>query len=464
MSASAIERPGHRQSIPHSTYGQALRKAPSRRIGNLAAFVAGLGAGITAAFTLPSISHTNWSTLGALANAVGIATAMLGTYLALLAILLMARLPWLEHEVGQDRITAWHRKLGPWTLVLIVLHVIFSTLGYAQMVNVAWLDELIQLTFGTAWMLPAMAATLMMIGLGVISWRRIRARMKYETWHTAHLFFYLAVALAFGHQIETGSIFIDAPLAQAWWIGLYIAVVGAILLFRIAPPIVQSIRHDLRVAGVEVVDSTTSHVYVSGRNLDRLGAQGGQWFSFRFGTRHWCWQGHPYSLSALPQKNLMRITVKKLGDESGRVGELRTGTRVFAEGPYGAFRSDRRETDRVVMIGAGVGVTPIRAMLDDLPSQVHAVVLYRAHQEPAPLADELRALTARSGGRIQLRILTGTRKQFPMSSAMLGTLIPGIQGADIYMCGPTGFVETVRTSVLQLGVPKRRIHDELFEF
>jgi DMSO/TMAO reductase YedYZ heme-binding membrane subunit len=184
----------------------AVRNAPNRRAGDVASLVAGLGGGVTAAFTIPILAATNWALPGSLANALGIVTAMAGTYAALLSLLLMARLPWLEHEVGQDRLTAWHRTLGPWTLVLIVAHVVLTTLGYAQGLSVGWWSELVSLTFGTAWMVPAMVATLLMIGLGVMSWRRIRSRMKYETWHIAHLYFYLAVALAFGHQIGSGSV------------------------------------------------------------------------------------------------------------------------------------------------------------------------------------------------------------------------------------------------------------------
>ncbi len=338
-----------------------------RRAGDLAALIAGVGGGITAAITAPVIIGTDWSTPGAIANALGLVTAMAGTYTALLSILLMARLPVLEHEVGQDRLTAWHRKLGPWTLVLIVAHVVLTTLGYAQAANAGWWSQLFTMTFTYAWMLPAMAATIIMVGLGVMSWRRIRSRMKYETWHIAHLYFYLAVALGLGHQIEGGSVFANAPVARAWWIGLYVAITAAIVVFRFGAPLLQSFRHAPKVAAVVPVDADTAHVYIMGRDLERLGAQGGQWFSFRFGSRRWWWQGHPYSLSAAPSTAGMRITVKNLGDQSSALTSLAPGTPVFIEGPYGAFRMDRRRTDSLVMVGAGIGITPIRALLDELP-------------------------------------------------------------------------------------------------
>ncbi len=442
----------------------AVRNAPNRRAGDVASLVAGLGGGVTAAFTIPILAATNWALPGSLANALGIVTAMAGTYAALLSLLLMARLPWLEHEVGQDRLTAWHRTLGPWTLVLIVAHVVLTTLGYAQGLSVGWWSELVSLTFGTAWMVPAMVATLLMIGLGVMSWRRIRSRMKYETWHIAHLYFYLAVALAFGHQIGSGSVFVGHPVATAWWIAMYAAVGASILVFRFGAPVLQSVRHDPRVERVVPIDDDTVHVYVSGRNLDRLGAQGGQWFSWRFGTRRWWWQGHPYSLSAAPTATGMRITVKNLGDQSGALTSLQPGTRVFVEGPYGAFRVDRRKTDRLVLIGAGVGITPIRALLDEVPDHVGTDVVYRARTAPAPIADELERIARASNGRIRVHVLVGSREQLPMDARSLAALVPRIRRSDVYACGPVGFLDEVRTSSQALGIPADRIHDELFEF
>lgn len=441
----------------------ALRPRPSRRAGDLAAIAAGIGGGLTLAISLPVVV-TGWANPGGIANGLGILTAMAGTYLALLGCLLMARLPWIEREVGQDRLTAWHRVLGPYALVLISLHVALTTLGYAQSIGVHPLRELVTITFTMAWMLPAMAAFCLMVGLGVISWRRIRSRMRYETWLMAHLYFYLAIALAFGHQIEAGSIFVGHPIAEAYWIGLTASVLLALLIWRIGLPLARTLRHRARVQAVVPIDDETAHVYVSGRRFDALGAQGGQWLSWRFGTRQWWWQGHPYSLSASPQSTQMRITVKDLGDQSGSLLSLKPGTRVFFEGPYGAFRVDRRETDRLVLIGAGVGITPIRALLDELPAHVSATVIYRVHAEPSPLADELRWIESSSEGRIRVFVVAGTRRQFPMTPGQLRQAAPLIGDSDVYVCGPTGFIDAVTASAVELGVPARRIHHELFEF
>lgn len=437
--------------------------APSRRAGDALAGIIGVLGGLALALSLPVVL-AGLSTPGGVAKGLGVLTAMSGTFLALVGCLLIARVPWIEREIGQDRLTTWHRKVGPYALFLIGAHVVLITLGYAQQVGMSWPAQIIDLTFGSPWMLPAMAGFLLMVGLGTISWRRIRQHMRYETWLAAHQFFYLAIALAFGHQLESGSVFLDNQAARVYWIGLYVAVAVALIIWRIAVPVVRSMRHRIVVSGIERIDESTVNVHLAGRGLARLRAQGGQWFVFRFGTREWWWQGHPYSLSASPTDTSMRITVKSLGDQSGDLPRIAVGTHVGIEGPYGAFRIDQRSTDDLVLIGAGVGITPIRALLDEIPPQARATVVYRVHSEPAPLADELRAIADASGGRIRLFVVAGSRQQYPLNPRQLLQMAPGVATSDVYVCGPAGFIDAVRWSCRQLRVPSRQFHDEQFDF
>ena len=227
-----------------------------------------------------------------------------------------------------------------------------------------------EIVLHSAWMVPAATAFVLMMVLGVMSYRRIRQRMSYETWWVAHLYFYLAVALAFGHQIELGPFFIAHPGA---------AVVLDRALRRGLRPRSSSSRvrpadgaarckHDLRVAAVVPETDGVVSIYVTGRDLDLLKARGGQFFQWRFMTRDWWWQAHPYSLSASPNSSWLRITVKDLGDQSGAARRLRAGhAGAGAEGPYGVFTAAPAHAERVAAFAAGVGITPIRAMLDDLP-------------------------------------------------------------------------------------------------
>jgi ferredoxin-NADP reductase len=174
---------------------------------------------------------------------------------------------------------------------------------------------------------------------------------------------------------------------------------------------------------------------------------------------------HPYSLSAAPTENFLRVTVKDLGDHSRSLAFLKRGTRVFVEGPYGAFTAGRATRPHVVMVGGGVGITPIRALMDEFKNGVQMDVIYRvSRKEDLVLKEELDYLQANSGGTIRVHYLVGSRKDHPMDAAALQKLAPRVADSDIYICGPGPLVETVKKAAEDLGVPKNRFHDEAFAF
>jgi ferredoxin-NADP reductase len=210
----------------------------------------------------------------------------------------------------------------------------------------------------------------------------------------------------------------------------------------------------------------TVSLYISGRYLEDLRAEAGQFFLWRFLTREGWWQAHPYSLSAAPNRSGLRITVKALGDHSQRLRGLRRGTRVLAEGPYGAFTEGRRTRRRVLLIGAGVGITPLRALFESLPGGPgDLTLLYRARTEEDLLfRQELEALAKRRGARVIF--LLGRRDQGPdlLSPGRLREMVgPSLPEHDVYVCGPHALTDHVRSSLRQAGVSRRRIHTENFE-
>jgi ferredoxin-NADP reductase len=236
-----------------------------------------------------------------------------------------------------------------------------------------------------------------------------------------------------------------------------------VILFRVAQPIVRSLRHQLRIAAVSEEAPGVYSVICSGRRLERLAVSGGQFFKWRFLTKELWWHAHPYSLSALPQPPYLRVTIKGLGDQSGAIAALKPGTRVAIEGPYGAFTQHARQSDRVTLIGAGVGITPLRALLEDLPVSVDVSVIIRASTpEDIVHRDEVASLVERRGG--QFHEVIGSRHDVRMDARALRRLVPDLADRDLYICGPNAFSEGIVAAALKLGVQRDRIHQEEFAF
>jgi len=297
-----------------------------------------------------------------------------------------------------------------------------------------------------------------------VSARFARRRMAYETWHFVHLYTYAAVVLAFTHQVALGQSFTGSPFARAYWWTLWIAALGAVLLGRVVLPVWRNLRHQLRVTAVVAESPTVVSVYMTGKRLGELPVRAGQFFLWRFLTRDRWWQANPFSLSAAPDGKSLRLTAKALGDGSSGLRTLKVGTRVFAEGPYGAFTTIHQRRANALLVAGGVGITPIRALLEEIAG--HVVVLYRIGSPgDAVLLPELHAL-ARARGAI-VEVLTGPSNAGGPRGPLLGAgniraLVPDVVDRDVFVCGPPGMTGAVLRSLRELGVPGPQVHAERF--
>jgi predicted ferric reductase len=405
---------------------------------------------------------------GAVLSAAGQLTALLGTYSALVQVVLMSRSPWLDQLFGIDRIAGWHRWLGFATVFLICGHVVFTTAGYAVSNGHSFFAETWTFLTTYQFLVPAYVATALFVLIAVVSVRAARRRLSYDTWHFIHLYIYLAIALSFGHQLAVGTDFERDPAAVGYWLALYVVAALLVLTFRVLIPVRMMVRHGLRVdALVEEAPGVIS-IYITGRNLAELPMRAGQFFKFRFLARGIWWRVHPFSLSAAPNGEYVRITVKQLGDFTKAVRHLKTGTPVIVEGPYGIFTSLRRRRPRALLIAGGIGITPLRALLEEMPQRKNGIILlYRARSwRDVVFKAELDELIQARGGEVHYII--GRRGSeihlYPLAPKYLRTVAPDLRERDIFVCGPKEMIEGVDESLAALGVPAEQIHRERFAF
>jgi predicted ferric reductase len=408
-------------------------------------------------------------TVAGMFTAAGELTALYGTYLILIQLVLMSRSPFLDQIFGQDTITAAHRWVGFGAIWLIVLHAVFTTIGFAMSAHVDIVGETVTLLTSYPYVLWSAVGLAMFIVVGFTSMRAARRKLSYETWYYIHLYTYLAIALAFLHQLFVGIDFVSDPVAQGYWIALYAVAIGLMIGFRFAQPVYISAKHQFRLANAVAEGPGVVSLYVTGRSLEELPVRAGQWFRLRFLTGEGWWRAHPFSISAAPNGKYLRFTIKELGDYTQKLQEMTIGTRVFLEGPYGAMTAAARTRTRVLLIAGGIGITPLRALMEELPAaRGNLILVYRA-TNPNELVfrreiDELASLRG-----AQVHYLVGKRgsREMPMDPLeprSLRRLVPDIQERDIYVCGPTGMMNRVISGLRWLRIPAVQIHYERFGF
>ncbi len=455
----AAREPRVRRGLPQRTGRRPARQRPI--VVDVLAAVAGIGLGAVVALGVADESASALSAPGGLATAAGRLTGLVAAYAMIVTVVLIARLPQLERAIGQDRLVRWHRRLGPWPLWLLVAHGILITVGYAQAAGDGVLHQFGQLLWTYPGVLAATVGGALLIAAGVTSYRKAKAKMAYETWWSVHLYTYLALFLSFSHQTDTGASFVGHATATAIWTALWVGTLLLVIGCRLGLPLWRSLRHRVRVAAVERIAPDAVTITLRGRRLDRLPVAGGQFLQWRFLRRGLWWQAHPYSLSHVPTSDELRITVKALGDHSGGLAGIPIGTKVAIEGPYGAFTADTATSRRVLLVGAGVGSAPIRALLPEFSADTDVAVMLRAH-DPAHLLlrDEIADDLAIRGGA--LHELVGPRDRVRTDPDMLLHLVPDLRSRDIYLCGPEGFMQSFLGSLRAAGVRDERIHHESF--
>ncbi len=464
--APSVERRGAAGAtprVPRATAAPPLpRPAPPRLLHTDVVAIAAAWVAITVGIWLRHGGLTalsgGWESA---ATSVTQVSGLLASSTGLAGLVLIARPRAIERRYGLDRLFVWHRYLMETMAILLGVHI---AAGYA-----AWSygrrglhGAFNDLTGGQPYMGLATISALIVAVITIMSLRSLRRLLSYETWYFVHLSAYVAMATAFGHEVVLGGdLSSDTPARWAWG-AMHIAVIGAILWGRIAPSI-RAIARPLSITSVRNINAGTALVRLAGPELAGWHADAGQFVRLRPLAAGLWWQTHPFSLVSAPTTAGLEIAVKHRGDASGAITRLRRGTKVAVEGPYGIGTPDIAEGRKLVLIAGGIGITPVRALLQRVPDDAEPIVFYRAHSQHQLLFfDELRELVEHKGGRLLLLVgRTAVLAQHdPFSAHALRSSVPDIADRVAVVCGPERLVAAARGGLLAAGVASRDIHYE----
>ena len=402
-------------------------------------------------------------------------SALVGTSMLLVHLILVARVPWIESVFGLDKLTGAHKKLGKPLIYVLSLHAITSVVQSAMQNEVDLWTSLLTLIVDYPEMLIAVLGFLIMLVVMISSISAARRNLSYEVWYLIHLTSYVAVFLAIPHQFAFGSTFLSQPWLSTFFATLYIFTLLNVVWFRSLQPVIRSLTAGFSVGSVRNAGNNSTSIEIAGTESGNFSFKSGQFFMVRVMTLQDFWRPHPFSASNSTGEGRLRFTIGNRGDFTKRIQSIKPGTKIVLEGPYGVFTEAKRSMAKVTLIAAGIGVAPIRSLATQLATKPgDLTILYRANTErEAALADELFTISKQKGH--VLHLLTGPRDKnvswlpAQVSSsksrpdyALLTELAPDIINSDIYICGPTQWTNALMGTLSKLSIPKNQIHVEEF--
>jgi predicted ferric reductase len=387
-------------------------------------------------------------------------TGISASFAGLAGLALAGRPVAIEHRYGLDRVFIWHRILGETMAVLIGVHVVAAVFSWG--LDAGFGAAIIDLTGRDSYMALAFVGALIIGAVTVTSLRSIRRQMAYETWYFIHLLAYAGFAISFSHEIVWGELFADDTFSRWLWLALHIGV-GIMLIRGRWGRLIAAALRPMHIAETVTLNDNTTELRLAGGTLHKMVGDAGQFVIVRPLAKGLWWQAHPFSLSAAPTTGGLKISVKSLGDASTSIGRLPRGTRVAVEGPFGAFTPRAIDDRKVLFVVGGIGVAPVKAMLERLDRRHQPIVLYRASRhDDLVYADELRAMARELGG--ELLTLVGPTATLaikdPFSGKVLLKAIPDLTERVALLCGPERLLWAGRAGLREAGVASDDIYFE----
>ncbi len=305
---------------------------------------------------------------------------------------------------------------------------------------------------------------------------RSRLGLSYDTWQFLHAALAVAaVSTALVHVLLVGY-----HVDQTWEWALWVAYSAVFILVGVWVRLVKpsrAWRHPWRVVSVRQEKGGCCTFRLEPLQRDghppRLNSfEPGQFAWILAGRSPFALTYHPFSISSTAENpTQIEFTVRETGDFTNFLADLHEGDPVYLDGPFGVFSIDRHQGPGFVLIGGGVGITPLMSMLRTMADRhdVRPCLVFLANhdEDGIVLGDELEALR----GSLNLEIVhvlsrpgpTWTGERGHLDADTLRRHLPAEYAAlEYFVCGSEPLMEAAEHALKQVGVATAHVHSEHF--
>ena len=400
--------------------------------------------------------------------AFGRLAGIIGALGVMSQLLLISRARWLEPLFGLDRLTRFHHLNGLIIPFALLVHPPLVVWSHALQTGDGFLVQLLAVL---KWddILAAATGAMLILTAVLLSLPYFRRSLDYEAWHSVHLGAYAGLALVIGHQLELGGDLAAEVRYFAWtWYALLAFTWGTVLWYRLLRPLWLYRRHGFTVDRLVMETPDVMSVYLKGKGLETFTVEPGQFALLRFWAPGFKLQAHPFSFSRAADGKELRFSIKNVGDFTGKLhAELKAGTPVIIDGPHGVFTAARMRTDKALLVAGGIGITPLRALAEQLAARKIDTVLVFSNKGRKDMAFEKELAGLEKTGAFRTVHVLSAEQDWPgekgrVDAERLKRLVPDFAARDAFLCGPPPMMAALNAGLCALGLPKKQVHFELF--
>ncbi|WP_221936575.1 ferredoxin reductase family protein [Litoribacter populi] len=393
----------------------------------------------------------------------GVAMGFIGLSTMGLQAVFSGRYKFIAPTFGMDNILQFHREIGIISFFFVLAHPVILLIADPEFIK--YFDPTVN--FPRA--LALSFASVGIIAITVTSLWRESFKLNYEWWRLIHSGVgALLVFVGITHSIQVAH-YLDELWKQIAIVVLMGICVYAVIHTRLVRLYLNG-KKPYRVVDIKAERGESYTMTIEADGFKRADFISGQFFWMTVGDKVFTLQQHPFSIVSSDEDDKICFTAKVLGDFTATWENMKPGTKVVLEGPFGSFTP--KGTDPLFMIMGGIGVTPglsmLRSMVDRKDNREIILIYANENWEETTFREELEELDKLPNIQI-INVVDNPPHGYVgetgfVDEEMIKKHLPKDRNDFVYyICGPEPLMDVSEKSLKKLGVDWRRIYSERFE-
>lgn len=395
--------------------------------------------------------------LNSITTSLGQILGLVGMALFSINLILSGRFKWLDkHFKGLDKVYVNHSKVGSMAFSMLLFHPLMLVVKYLMIsTNQAAMFFVPFINMPVTW---GILSLLLMIVLLCFTFY---VKLKYNIWKMSHKFMTLAFFFAALH-----TMFITSDISRNNFLRYYIFILAFTGIFVVVRKAffdyLVNRKFKYKIKGIKQLNKDILEIEMESVGK-KMSFNAGQFAFFSFFSNGVSFESHPFSISSSSSDNNLKITIKNLGDFTSVLKNLKVNDSVVIDGPYGNFSYKNVENKKQIWIAGGIGITPFYSMVHTLEQGNEIDFYYSVREESdAVYVKELQEISLKN---LNFKFnLWSTKEKGYINGGVIASLSSGVEGKDIFFCGPPMLMESLKNQFVSLGVDIKKIHYENFCF